>query len=295
MKKFAPLVLSAAAMAFAGCAAEAGNPGEVTGNDSAAVCANPDGTNAAIAALAEAITHDLHRWQITSDFYVGTGTYNQQVLKLTSAGLAACGGQCLETQNILAFQDATMDQVLVLDGTHVSSYSFASRLVTGWNNQWTCQGNTTKSGGGRCPFVAHMFDFRNGAWVNPTISAGPCDMNFTHPVGAPSTGAALTSAQVSQLANALVWTTGNGPNPYIAFQPTASTVSIDPTGDVNSPSQQTGGVYGCNALGVVNNQPVNLTGLACTCVTTTTNIPSGVLKATKPVMAPNNYQCVTSL
>jgi hypothetical protein len=273
-------------MAFAGCAAETGAPNEaVTGEDSAAYCSNPEGTNAAIAALAEAITHDLHRWNITSDFYMGTGTYNQQVLKLTSAGLSACGGQCLETQNILAFQDATMDQVLVLDGTKVSSYSFASRLVTGYNNQIACQRNN------QCPFPSHLFDYRNGAWVQPTVSPGPCATLFTHPVSAPG-GAALSSTQVSQLANALIWTNGNGPNPYIAFQPSASTVSIDPTGDVNTPSQQTGGVYGCNATGVVNNQPVNLTGLACTCQNGVVNIPNGMLKVTMPKLAPNNYQCV---
>lgn len=280
MKKFAPLVLTAAAMAFAGCAADTGSPTDMTtAEDNAAQCANPEGTNAAIAALAEAITHELHRWQITGDFTIGTGTYNQQVLKLTQAGLNACGGSCPETQNMLAFQDASMDQVLILDGTRVSSYSYASRLVTGYYNQVSCQRNN------QCPFPAHVFGFRSGQWVQPTYNDGPCDTMYTHLVSAPG-GTALTSSQVSQLSNALVWTTGNGPNPYIAFQPSASTVSIDPTGDMNVPNGSSNSVYGCNQY----SKDVVLTGAECTCPTT--GINNGVLKVTKPLLAPYTYVCV---
>ncbi len=292
MKKFAPLALTAfAVMAFAGCAAETGSPSETTtAEDSAAACLNPDGTNAAIAVLAEAITHELHRWQITTDFSIGTGSYNQQVLKLTAAGLAACGGACPETQNILAFQDAMMDGLLVIDGTKVSSYNFASRVVTGWGNQWTCQGNTTVGGGGRCPFPAHTFDLVNGQYVQPTLSAGPCDQLYTHPVSKPASqgGGALTAAQVNQLANALTWTTGNGPNPYIAFQGTASTVSIDPGGNMNIPNGSDQTTYGCN----INSPDVVLTGAPCTCPTQ--NITSGVLRITQPVRAKTTYFCVAS-
>jgi len=282
MKKFAPLVITAAAMAFAGCSAETGTPSAMqTAQDTQATCANPEGTNAAIAALTEAITHELHRWQITTDFYVGTGTNNQQVLKLTSAGLQACGGSCPETQNMLSFQDSTMDQTLIMDGTRVSSWSYASRVVTGFGNQVSCQRNN------QCPFPAHVFGFRNGAWVQPTVAAGACDTLFTHVVSAPG-GAALTATQVGQLKNALVWTTGNGPNPYIAYQSTASTVSIDPSGGVNTPSTPPGGVYGCNPF----DNTMNLTGLACTCDTTGI---TGVLKQTKPVAQPNQYYCVAHL
>jgi hypothetical protein len=278
MKKFAPLVITAAAMAFAGCAVDTGAPSETaTGEDIAASCTNPEGTNAAIAVLAEAITHELHRWQLTTDFYVGTGSNNQQVLKLTSAGLAACNPSgCPETQNILAVQDSTMDQQVVIDGTRVSSWSFASRVVTGFGNQKTCQQNR------QCPFVAHVFDYQNGSYVQPTISAGPCMTLFTHPVSAPG-GAALTSTQVNQLANALIWTTGNGANPYIAFQGTASTVSIDPGGNLNPPGQ-TGSGDTCQ----VYSPDVNLTGQSCVC--STTGVTNGQLKADRP-LTKSTYYC----
>lgn len=281
MKKFAPLFITAAAIATAslsGCAAESGDQPQMTTEDLQATCANPDGTNAAIAALAEAITHELHRWQVTTDFVVGTGSNNQQVLKLSAAGLAACGGKCPETQNMLAFQDSSMDQVLILDGTHVSSWAFASRVVTGFGNQVSCQKNK------QCPFVAHVFDFKNGAYVPPVITSSTiCDTLYTHPVAAPG-GAALTSAQITQLSNALIWTTGNGPNPYIQFQGGAGTVTIDPTGDMNNPGAGSA-TYGCNQY-----SPTDLTHAACTC--STTGINNGMLKQTKPLATPNTYYCV---
>lgn len=247
MKRFAPVMITAAAMAsLVGCAAESSSPKEMTAEDSAALCSNPEGTNAAIAALATAISQELHRWQITSDFYEYRGYNYQLMLGLTQSGLSACGGSCPMTQNILNMQDSRMDQKVVFDGTKLSSWSFASRLTTGYENQRTCQQ------GNRCPFVAHTFG------SDPTTAPGACDTLFTFPVTAPD-GSALTSAQVSQLANALVWTTGNGPNPYIAFQPTASTVTIDPTGQLNPPGQTTGAEI-CQKFSMSN-----INGTPCTC------------------------------
>src|SRR5262249_26025849 len=153
MKKFAPLFIAAAALgSLQGCATDGNVTAEQTAEDQAAVCANPEGTNAAIAALATAITQELHRWQILSDFSVVTGYNNQQMLALTSAGLAACGGTgCPLTQNMLALQDSRMDQKVIFNGVRLSSWSYASRVVTGYGNQKACQQ------GGRCPFVGHVF------------------------------------------------------------------------------------------------------------------------------------------
>src|SRR6187549_4179313 len=97
MKMFAPLIIAAAALSsVAGCSSQAST--EVTAEDQAAVCSNPEGTNAGIAALAVAISQELHRWNITSDFYIKTGYNNQSQLALTQAGLNACGGSCPITQ-----------------------------------------------------------------------------------------------------------------------------------------------------------------------------------------------------
>jgi hypothetical protein len=271
MKKFAPFIITAAAMAsLAGCAAESGGQAQMTAEDQAATCTNPEGTNAAIAALATAISQEMHRWQLTTDFYEYRGYNYQLMLGITAAGKAACGGDCFFTQNILNMQDSRMDQKVIFDGTRLSSWSFASRLTTGFDNQVTCQRNN------QCPFVAHMFG------ANPTIAPGACDTVFTFPVTSTS-GAALTSTQVTQLGNALLWTKGNGPNPYIAFQPTASTVSIDPTGQLNPPGQSTGSDV-CQKA-----SRTNINGTPCTCAAN--NVYSnGGLKNDDPG-TPNTYYC----
>ncbi len=282
MKKFAPVAMTLAAVAsLAGCAAEPGSQAQMTAEDQAAMCSNPEGTNAAIAALATAITKELHRWQILTDFYEYRGYNNQLMLGLTSAGLQACGGTgCPETQNMLALQDSRMDQAVVFNGTKLSSWSCASPLPTGYEHQRACTSNR------QCPFVAHVFGYQNGQWVQPTTAPGACDTMFTFPVSAPVSagGAPLTSTQVAQLSNALIWTSGNGPNPYIAFQPTASTVSIDPTGQMNPPGQQTGNDV-CN----IYSPDVNLNGQPCTCAAN--NITSnGQLKNDKP-MTRSTFYC----
>jgi hypothetical protein len=273
MKKFAPFVLAAAALSsFAGCSTETAP--EMTAEESAALCSNPEGTNAAIAALATAISQELHRWQITTDFYEYRGYNNQLMLGLTQAGLNACGGSCPLTSNILAFQDSRMDQKVVFNGVKLSSWSFASRLTTGFENQKVCQS------AGRCSFPAHQFGYDS-----MTTTPGACDTLFTFTVGKPSSqgGGPLTASQVGQLSNALVWTTGNGPNPYIAFQSTASTVTIDPTGQVNPPGQATGAEI-CQKASIGN-----INGTPCTCAAK--NIYANGQLKNDDGLAPRTYFC----
>ena len=273
MKMFASLMFATAALSsIAGCSTEAAT--EMTAEQSAAVCANPEGTNAGIAALAVAISQELHRWQITTDFYVYRGSNYQSMLGLTAAGLAACGGSCPMTSDILAMQDSRMDQKVVFNGVKMSSWSFASRLVTGFENQGVCQK------GGRCPFVSHMFSYNSA-----TTAPGACDTLFTFAVTKPGSqgGGALTADQVTQLSNALVWTIGNGPNPYIAFQSTANTVTIDPTGNLNPPGQTTGSEI-CQKFSIPN-----INGTPCTCAAN--NVYSnGQLQNNQP-LTPKTFYC----
>jgi len=247
MKTFASLIVAAAALSsVAGCSTETGT--ELTAQEQSAVCANPEGTNAAIAALATAISQELHRWQIKTDFYVYNGYMSQQMLGLTAAGLAACGGSCPITSEILKYQDARMDQKIVFGTVKLSSWAFASRLVTGYGNQVSCQNNN------QCPFQAHVFSY------NPaTTTPGACDTLFTFPVSKPAGGGALTAAQIAQLSNGLVWANGNGPNPYIAFQSSANSVTIDPGGNLNPPGQTTGSDV-CQKTSMTN-----INGTPCTC------------------------------
>ena len=273
-KMFAPLMFAAVGIAsITGCASQAST--ELTAEDTAAVCANPEGTNAAIAALAVGISQELHRWNISSDFYVKTGYNNQAVLALTQAGLNACGGSCPITSEILAMQDSRMDQKVVFNGVKLSSWSFASRLVSGYDKQVTCQK------GGWCPFTTgHMFGY-NAA----TTAAGACDTLFTFTVTKPGSqgGGPLTADQISQLKNALVWTAANGDNPYIAFQSTANTVTIDPTGNLNPPGQTTGSEI-CQKLSLTN-----ISGTPCTCAAN--NVYSrGQLRNDQP-LTPKTHYC----
>ncbi|HKO52583.1 MAG TPA: hypothetical protein VJV79_32975 [Polyangiaceae bacterium] len=273
MKMFVPLIVAAAALSsIAGCSTETAT--ELTAEQSAAICANPEGTNAGIAALAVAISQELHRWQVTTDFYIYRGYNYQEVLGLTQAGKNACGGSCPITSEILAMQDTRMDQKVVFNGVKMSSWNFASRLVTGFKNQGVCQR------AGSCPFVPHVFGYDAA-----TTAPGACDTLFTFQVGKPPSmgGGALTEPQVAQLSNALVWMSGNGPNPYIAYQSTASTVTIDPTGNLNPPGQTTGSEI-CQKLSLTN-----INGTPCTCAAN--NVYSnGKLKNDQP-LTPKTYYC----
>jgi hypothetical protein len=281
MKKFAPLMIaaSAALSTVVGCAVESGNVADRVDEQSEAlnqqcVNANNDGTNAAIAALAAGMASNMHRWQLTTDFSKVIGYNNQTQLAVNQNGLNACGGSCDVVANLLLFQDSRMDQKIVFYGTKLNSWTFASRLVTGYDNQLSCQRNYT------CPFVGHVFD-----WNIPVVtSQGVCDTLFTYQVTKPAAQnhAALTAAEISGLANALVWTQPTGVNPFIQFQTGSGTVSVDPTGDMNPPGQTTGADV-CQQFSMTN-----INGTPCTCAAN--NVTNGQLK-NDIVTTPKTYYC----
>jgi len=283
IKKFAPLMIAAAAMtSLAGCVAESGDVAsdENVADSTAASCLNPEGTNATIAALTGAISLELHRWQITSDFTIVRGYNYQEQLALTSAGLAACGGSCPMTSNMLALQDSRMDQKVIFDGTRLSSWSFASRVVTGYRNQQTCQQNNW------CPFVSHVFLWNNGQYNGYTTKEGPCDTLFVMNVNRPTAQnhAPLTASEMSGLSNALYWTTGNGPNPYISFNSNGSTVSVDPPGGGLPTGGQTSGSDLCQKYSTTN-----INGTPCTCAAN--NIYSNGQLKNNNSLTPRTYFC----
>jgi len=260
-------IISAVAVAalstLAGCSAETGDVAsnnEALAQDSAAACANPEGTNAGIAALVGAISLELHRWTVTTDFYIYRGFNNQEMLGLTSAGLAACGGSCPMTQNMLNLQDSRTDLQAVFDGTKMSAWSFASRLVTGYRNQQTCQQ------GGWCPFPSHVFLWNNGVYNGYTVTSSACQVGYRMNVNKPTAQnhANLTDAEKAQLANALKFTSGNGPNPYIAYNPLPGTSQIEvdpPGGGLPTGAQTTGDV--CQKFSPGS----NINGQSCACAT----------------------------
>jgi len=249
MKKFAPLMIAAAAMStLAGCVAESGDVAsdEMVGQDSEASCANREGTNAMIALLANAMAKELGRWEALTDFETYRG-YNNQLMVRVKAG-APCANSCITVNSLLAFQDSRLDQKFVFaDGTKLSSWSFASRLTTGIDNQKTCKQNNN------CPYEAHKLTYQSNV-------PGACDTLSTYLAQKPAGG---NLANAANLKNALKFTEGNGPNPYIAFSSTASTSTIDP-GNETEPGSTSGTIYGCTKFNPTSASPL-LDNAACSC------------------------------
>jgi hypothetical protein len=217
MMKIVSLVVTAAAMStLAGCVAETGSP-EVTDQELGALeCENREGTNAAIALVAEAIARDIGRFDILGDFTRLRGTYNQLEMRLKSTSVCKAGSNnCELLQSILKMQDAATDQQNSFNGTRLSAYSFASRLTTGYDVMLACVP------GGWCPFEKHVLTYQSTG-----ASACGADTHVTtYGAKNPWGGNLMNTAN---LKNALKFTEGNGQNPYLQFASTATTISFDP-------------------------------------------------------------------
>jgi hypothetical protein len=218
MRKFVSLLVASTALAglASACSMEAPTD-EDLGMTEAATCSNQQGTNAMIAALAVAVGRELGRWKVGTDFKLVTGTYNQQHLALSTAGLARCTNGCPNVKALLTFQDARYDlQISFPGGEKLSSWSYAARLVAGYNEQLVCE-KRPGSQGNNCPAEEHKLTLAG-------TSPGACDTNYTFNATNLAGG---NLAQPQLLKNKLLW--AGQYNPYIAFQSTASTVTIDPT------------------------------------------------------------------
>ncbi len=238
---------------------------EPVAHESAAVCSVPDATTAAVAELAATIGVELHRWEMLADFRVYTGYGNRSMLGLTAAGLAQCGGSCPLTSDLLTLQDARTDQTVVFDGVFLSASSFASTLVAGFASQQTCVGN------GQCPYEAHVLDIQ-------LQTPGTCQDFYTYLVSKPGGG---NLNNVANLDNALFWTANN---PLIAFQNTATSVTIDPTGQLNPVGQATGATEVCQKASYNS-----LVGTPCICAAN--NVFSDGLLLNDDPVTPRTYYC----
>jgi len=158
-----------------------------------------------------------------------------------------CANSCVTVNGLLAYQDSRLDQKFVFaDGTKLSSWSFASRLTTGYDNQKSCKQNN------QCPYEAHKLTFLSNV-------PGSCDTLSTYSAQTPA-GANLINA--GNLKNALKFTEGNGPNPYISFSATASTTTIDP-GNETEGGGTSGSTYGCTKFNPATAAPLD--GQPCSC------------------------------
>jgi hypothetical protein len=100
---------------------------------------NLDGTNAMLATLAAAMGTELHRFELVNDFEVYRGFNNQEMLRVKQSARALCTNNCRTIDAFLSLQDSRTDgQFVFKDGTKLNSWTYASRLVTGWRNQKVC-------------------------------------------------------------------------------------------------------------------------------------------------------------
>ena len=296
MTKFVSAIIAATSLfAVAGCSTETGNPNELAAaqeSDALASCPNQQGTNAAIASFAVAYGTEAHQWQILNDFEEYRGTYNQLMLRPKSTG-ACANNKCPMTAEVLSYQDARNDQKVVYDGQILSSYNFASRLTTGYDNM------VTYRNGKRFTFPSHTLNFvsmQNG---------NVCSTDFTY-------NATVASGTLDVLVNALRFTDGNGQNPYLFtydssgnphLRVSGSTLTIDPTGGTSGdPSVSTSGdvtLAGCQAFSG-DKAHINVTdssgaknsvvgdGYPCAC--STKNMPAGFMRLNNP-NSPSTFFC----
>jgi hypothetical protein len=229
----------------AGCT-EASLTTDEIGQNAQALCANGDGVNSAMAALAVATAKELERWESTRDFHVD----KKGRLALTRTGKAQCSdGKCWNTQALLDLQKAP-DGTVELGGEAFNAETFRSQLSAGQKKQEACEARagTGKSG---CAAEEHKLAFQSQ-------QAGACDTLFTFAATTPEGGPLKRPAQ---LKNKLIYV-GYPENEYLSFTSTGSTVSIDPTYGLNDDGSTSTG--SCSAA-CVKISSTNVAGQCCSC------------------------------
>lgn len=211
------------------------------------LCANGDGVNSAMAALAVAAAKELGRWQPTTDFTQHSSPWS---LILTSTGKNQCADKkCWNTQAILDLQKAPPNTVK-FGNIVLNSNNLVSTLVARWNEQRNCE-SRGGTGPTNCSAEQHKLTFKSQ-------KAGACDTIFTFDAKTPTGG---TLKAPDQLKNKLIWVGGTS-NPFLAFSSTGTTVSIDPTYGLNEGGTTTSGSCS-NACTRISS--TSIAGQCCTC------------------------------
>jgi hypothetical protein len=228
-------------------------------------CANPDGTNSVMAALAVATAQELKRWQPSKDFQVfgatgGTSGTNgqcetcpgaQQAIKLTATGKSRCSdGKCAKVQALLDLQYDKANGKVRVGNTTLNPAALRSRLVAKLRDQITCESNPKNGVNSNCPVEEHQLTFQSA-------SPGSCDTNFFFKATAPN-GSALKYP--AQLKNKLLWV--DTQNPYVAFQSVGDIVSIDPTYGLNEDNTNSAGSCAAACTKITTS---NVAGQCCSC------------------------------
>lgn len=204
-------------------------------------CADPNGTNSVLAALAVATATELKRWQPRTDFEEFFGVY-----RLTSTGRAQCADkQCWNTQAILDLQNAPNGRVQVRPGVALDTWALRFAISAADRSQLFS--GLFKS------VPAHKFEF---LYSEP----GGCDTYYWFNVTSPQ-GGALVSSVLSSLQTNLAWV-GGKENPYIQFQSNGTMIGIDPTYGLNQVGASSSG--SCTAA-CMKMSSTNIAGQCCSC------------------------------
>lgn len=234
-------------------------------------CANPDGTNAAMAAFAVLVAKDLGRWDAGRDFKMittsgmsETSPGMQQAIALASGsdakgpiGKSKCSdGQCRRVQAILAMQYDNMNGKIFFQGSgstkvQLNPAALRSRMYAKWQEQKSCDQNAKDGDVTRCPVEQNALTYLSEA-------KGGCDTNFTF-AAKNTSGGALKN--VNQLKNRLRF--ADMANPYIAFTNLGNgNVSIDPTYGLGDDKPTTPGSCAAACTKV---STTNVAGQCCSC------------------------------
>jgi hypothetical protein len=239
VKKSFSIMLGVGFVMLQGCvgADHAGDANEVAADDAAlsSSCSGQQGIHPTKAALAVAMAEELGRWDPLHDL-VKVGSTNVAL----SSSAVCIKNSCKKTKAILGQQYFTPDQ------NKFSATSYASDLWSSFNRQADLIANLTMNDSSRLP-PAHKL-----TPVGSMTLTGNCGPHYIFQVDNID-GTALTSAQASNMSNALCYfgqDTGNtncGSNPFVGFTQTQVNcpsgrvcVAIDPDdGDAGSTSTTT--------------------------------------------------------
>jgi hypothetical protein len=235
-------------------------------------CSNPEGTNAAMAALAVAVARELGRWRTSVDFVVAktngiteNSTGNVETLKLASGsdasgakGKSRCAdGKCANVQALLDMQYDQAKGKVFFQGigstkVELNPVALRSRTVAKWKEQEACD-KTPKDGDlGSCPREEHALKFVSAA-------KGSCDTDFTFNVTQKDGKTPLKYPL--QLKHKLRF--ADPANPYIIFTPLSNgDFKIDPTYGLNPDSATSSGA--CSAA-CTRVSTTSLAGQCCSC------------------------------
>ena len=238
-------------------------------------CANPDGTNAVMAAFAVSVGQELGRWQSVQDFEMFTTSGQsesspgmQQAIRLRSGtgtdgkprGKSRCSdGKCARTQAILDMQyEQIRNKVYIGAETGTAKVlldpaALRARMVAKVNyEQKACDDNAADNDVNKCPKETHKLV---GAG---TASLGGCGVHYKFNVTKDATGTLLYPAQ-------LKWklTFADQANGWVDFRNLGGgVVAIDPTYGLNEDGTSSTG--SCTAA-CTKVSTTSVAGQCCTC------------------------------